>query len=161
MINILFWQLKVNAYQQLNNKEQILLTLEDWKKTNPYHLEAIVYLAEHYAKNRDFDRALRVINQGFEQHKNNLVLELMKIQVLLNDQNSVEAEQLLRKIEPKIADKNIVQGIKGRIALIERKFNQASEYLADFYQAFPTTQNVVFYTLALKTVTKSRSLFRY
>lgn len=150
----LYWQLKVNAYKQLNDANVLQLTLEKWRKTSPYHIEPIMYLADLLSLKKEYDRALRIVNQGLEQHKDSITLKLVKMQILLNSSRADEAESLLVEIQPKNLDQNIVSGIEGRIALTRKNYGVAATKLAPFYREFPTNQNAVYYAFALKSANK-------
>lgn len=139
-----FWQLLLLVHKQQQNEKKILLTLEQWRETSPYHIEPSILLVEYYSKKRDYTRAIGVVNRAFDHHSDNLTLELVKMQLLLNAKELYQAKDLYNVIEKRDIKKALKMGIEGRILLLEKNFKQAVQKLNDFYQAYPSAQNAIY-----------------
>ncbi len=139
-----YWQLILAINSKQKNTNEALLILEKWRKNNPYHIEPVLLLVNHWTAKRVPGRALNVLKNSMKQHPNNLVLHLVKMQVLLNSKQSKEARNSLKKLSSFDFDKDIKAGIEGRILLLEGKFSEAVPKLTQLYQAKPSSQNVIF-----------------
>lgn len=139
-----FWQLLLLVHKQQKNEEKILLTLEQWRETSPYHIEPSILLVEYYSKKRDYTRAIRVVNRAFEHHSDDLTLQLVKMQLLLNAKELYQAKELYNAIEKRDIKKSLKMGLEGRILLLEKRFTLAIPKFADFYQAYPSAQNAIY-----------------
>ncbi|NMP30542.1 PEP-CTERM system TPR-repeat protein PrsT [Thalassotalea sp. M1531] len=144
-----YWQLKVAGNRFNNNLNLVQKTLKGWRDINPYHIEPIIYLAEVYVAKKDYDNAIRVIDEGITKHKNNLTLKLVKTEVLLNKQDVSAANILWSEIEQRVADGYTKSGLKGRLALLNKDFKIARKELAPVYRNQPTVRNVLLLSSAL------------
>lgn len=143
-----FWQLLLLVHKQQKNEKKILLTLEQWREISPYHIEPSILLVEYYSKKRDYTRAISVVNGAFEQHSDDLTLQLVKMQLLLNAKELYQAKELYNAIEKRDFKKSLKMGLEGRILLLEKKFTLAIPKLVDFYQAYPSAQNAIYLATA-------------
>ncbi len=143
-----YWQLLSLVYRQKQDASQVQSTFEKWLKANPYHIEPVVLLADFYAGQRKFDRGLIVVNRAFDYHPDNLILQLVKMQLLLNSKQIEQAKQSYNKLALTDINDNLKKGLLGRIMLLERKYTQAVPKLESFYTAYPSSQNAVYLTAA-------------
>lgn len=143
-----YWQLLSLVYRQKQDINQVQSVLEKWLKANPYHIEPVVLLADLYAGQRKYDRGLIVVNRAFDYHPDNLILQLVKMQLLLNSKQVEQAKQNYNKLALTEINDNLKKGFLGRILLLERKFIQAVPKLEDYYRDYPSSQNVVYLTAA-------------
>lgn len=139
-----FWQLLLLVHKQQQNENKILLTLEQWRAINPYHIEPSILLVEYYTSKRDYTRAMSAVNQAFEHHPDDLTLQLVKMQLLLNTKELYQAKELYSHIAKRDIKQSLKIGIEGRILLLEKKFEQAIPKLDVFYQAYPSAQNALY-----------------
>ncbi len=139
-----YWQLILAINSKLNNTKEALLILEKWRENNPYHIEPVLLLVNHWAAKRVPTRALNVLKSSMKQHPNNLMLHLVKMKVLLNSKQTKEARNSLKKLSSFDFDKDIKAGIEGRILLLEGKFSEAIPKLTQMYQTKPSSQNAIF-----------------
>jgi putative PEP-CTERM system TPR-repeat lipoprotein len=139
-----YWQLLLLTYQKKNDNDKVKLTLEQWLKANPYHLEPVVRLADLYASNRNYERALVFVKRGLDNHKENLVLQLIKMQLLLNSKQITPSKELYKTLSVKTINNALKQGMLGRILLLEHKYVQAIPKLTALYNAYPTSQNAIY-----------------
>ncbi|MBU2895012.1 PEP-CTERM system TPR-repeat protein PrsT [Colwellia sp. D2M02] len=139
-----YWQLVVLIAKQQQDLDQMLVALEKWQQANPYHLEPVVLLADLYAKQRNYDRALITVKRGLEQHQDNLILQLVNMQLLLNANKLLEAKEQYKVLAVKDIDANLKDGMQGRIFLLEKNFVQAVPKLESFYKAYSNTQNAFY-----------------
>lgn len=147
-----FWQLLLLIYQQKNNSEKIKFTLEQWLKTNPYHIEPVILLADLYSKNRNYERALVIIKRGLDNHQDNLVLQLIQMQLLLNTQQINPSKKLYKVLSTKNINDALKQGMLGRIFLLEQKYQQAIPKLTVIYESYPSSQNAIYLASAYISV---------
>ncbi|MCJ8321777.1 MAG: PEP-CTERM system TPR-repeat protein PrsT [Colwellia sp.] len=145
-----YWQLLYRATGALQKPEKLQKVLNDWRKINPYHIEPVILLADFYGIKREFSRAISLINTALEQHDNSLVLIVVKLNLLLNSQRVSEAKSLFNTIERDQLNPAFVDGIEGRIYLLEKNFPQAVPKLLSFYQVKPSHQNVIYLAAALQ-----------
>jgi len=145
-----FWQLLLLVHKQQQNENKVLITLEQWRETSPYHIEPSILLVEYYSKKKDYTRAISTINRAFEHHSDDLTLQLVKMQLLLNTKDLYQAKELYSLIEKRDIKQSLKMGIAGRILLLEKKFKQAIPKLDSFYQAFPSAQNLIYLASAHK-----------
>ena len=138
-----FWQLKVAGYRRNQNWPLVKTTLHDWRKVNAYHLEPLMYLAEVHVGEKDFDKALRIVNEGLAQHTESLPLQLIKTEVLIGAKQTAEAKAALAAIADDIAERPIRHGLYGRLALLEQDFANAQSHLDKFYQVQPSARNAL------------------
>jgi len=139
-----YWQLLLLTYKKQQKVEKIQPTLEKWLKENPYHIEAVVLLTDFYASQRNYDRALKVVKRGLENHNDNLVLQLIQMQLLLNHKQISPAKSLYKVLVNKNINDALKQGLLGRIFLLEEKYAQALPKLTVFYQTYPSAQNAIY-----------------
>jgi putative PEP-CTERM system TPR-repeat lipoprotein len=143
------WQLKFITQRYLKNKLQEKSVLESWHKTNPYHVEPIILLVEHYANTKQKTRALSVVNKALaEYHSESTLLKVTKIFLLLDEQRLVESKALYQELAEdgafERAGESLSQGIEGRIFLLEKNYPKAIVSLKANYLLYPTAKNVVF-----------------
>lgn len=145
-----YWQLMLAINAQDPDGKDIYSILDEWQKVNPYHIESTFLLASYWVGKKLPDNALRVLQKGDKKHPNNLMLHLLKMQILLDDRRSAEARVLLTTLNDFDLDENLLAGITGRILLIERNFSAAIPKLRQQYVATPNSTNVTFLALALE-----------
>jgi len=139
-----YWQVLLFTYKKQNNGEKVQQTLEKWLKANPYHIEAVVLLTDLYAGQRDYERALTVVKRGLDNHNDNLVLQLVKMQLLLNSKQISPAKTLYETLKLKDINDALKQGMLGRILLLEGKFVQAIPKLNVLYKTYSSSQNAIY-----------------
>ncbi|GHE89543.1 XrtA/PEP-CTERM system TPR-repeat protein PrsT [Thalassotalea profundi] len=145
------WLQRIAIYRRQGNSLQLLTTIEKWLQANPYHIEPILMISDHYVKQRQVDKAIQYIDKGLaEHHKDNLALKIVKIQLLLDSGKLYEAKTLFKDKQFELIKPELKLGLEGRIALLEKDFSEASKKLPAFYQAFPSSQNVMLLSFAYK-----------
>ncbi|WP_426359524.1 XrtA/PEP-CTERM system TPR-repeat protein PrsT [Pseudocolwellia sp. HL-MZ19] len=145
------WQLKVISHSGLNNVHKAQSILEDWMRINPYHVEPIILLADYYSRNKDVDTALNLVEKALRnQHANNNMLKMGKMQLLIDKGSVREAKSYFEEIKTLGIKKFVAQGIEGKIALLDKNYNKAVELLSAFYQAQPTSKNAILLSSALQ-----------
>ena len=145
-----YWQLMLTINAQDPDGKDIYSILDEWQKVNPYHIESTFLLASYWVGKKLPDNALRVLQKGDEKHPNNLMLHLLKMQILLDNRRGVEARSLLTTLNNFAIDENLLAGITGRILLIERNFSAAIPKLRQQYVATPNSNNATFLAFALE-----------
>ena len=145
-----YWQLMLIANAKQEDAQEVFLILDKWRKNNPYHIEPVLLVVNYWAAKKLPDRALNVLKRSFKQHPNNLMLHLIKMQVLLNNNRASEAKNLLKDLSSFDLNKNVKAGIEGRVLLLERKFSAAVPKLKLQYDAKPSDQNATFLAYALE-----------
>ena len=143
------WQLRLMTQRYLKNKLQEKATLELWHKTNPYHVEPIVLLADIYVNSQQKTRALTLINKVLaKHHSESVMLKVMKVLLLLDEQQLAEAKALYQELDNQgvfeTRGKQFSLGIEGRILFLEKKYPQALASLKENYRLNPTAKNAIF-----------------
>ncbi|MBU2871213.1 XrtA/PEP-CTERM system TPR-repeat protein PrsT [Colwellia sp. E2M01] len=138
-----YWQLAVFNQKRKNDLPQIKVTLEKWIAANPYHVEPIALLSELYSRQGNNKAALDTVTRGIENHKDNVALQLIKMQLLLESKQLAPAKALHEKLVENGIDDSIKQGLLGNILLLEKDYKQAIPKLLKFYQVYPSSKNVV------------------
>jgi len=145
------WQLKVFAQRKVNSGEPLISMLELWSKTNPYHVEPILLLVDFYLKSKNLQKALSVIEDGLVANKaSNSLLKIAKMQTLLDGRKLSQAKSFYKEFASGDMNKKIIDGMKGRILLLENKFAQATPLLLSFYTTFPSSQAVMLLAVSHK-----------
>ncbi|MEI6895634.1 MAG: XrtA/PEP-CTERM system TPR-repeat protein PrsT [Colwellia sp.] len=139
-----YWKLVLFNYKKQNKIEKIQLTLENWLKASPYHLEPVVLLTTLHVNGGDNERALNVVKRGLAYHKDNQVLQWVKMQLLLKSKKIIAAKTLYKKLAASDLNEALKQGILGRIYLLEEKYGLAVSKLATLYRRYPNSQNSVY-----------------
>jgi len=139
-----YWQILMFTYKKQSDGENVQSTLEGWLKASPYHIEPVVLLADLHASRGNNERALNVVKNGLNYHKGNLVLQLVKMQLLLNSKQITPAKTLYKTLALLNINDALKQGFLGRIALLEEKYDQAVPKLTKLYQVYPSSQNAVY-----------------
>lgn len=139
-----YWQLMVYNYRKQSDVKKIKSTLESWLKASPYHLEPVVLLADLHANNGNHERALNVVKRGLDYHQDNLILQLVKMQLLLNSKQITLAKTLYKTLAVTNINEALKEGYLGRILLLEEKFIQAIPKLAKQYKVYPSSQNAIY-----------------
>ncbi len=139
-----YWQLLVLIYKQQQEFGKMQSSLEKWIKASPYHLEPVILLTDLHANKRNYDRALSVVKRALETHDDNVILQLVKMQLLLNNKQITPAKELYKILALKEINEALKQGLLGRIFLLEKNYVQAIPKLAQFYQTYPSNQNVIY-----------------
>ncbi|MFT7005562.1 MAG: putative PEP-CTERM system TPR-repeat lipoprotein [Colwellia sp.] len=145
-----YWQLMLIANAKQEDAQDVFLILDKWRKNNPYHIEPVLLLVNYWAAKKLPDRALSVLKRSFKEHPNNLMLHLVKMQVLLNSNRSSEARSLFKELSSFDFNKDVKAGIEGRILLLERNFSAAVPKLKQQYEAKTSEQGVTFLAYALE-----------
>lgn len=144
------WQNKVIAYRQMNNVEQYLKLLQQWRDTNPYHVEPAILLVDYQRRKGDFDKALSQVNSALQgDFRDNTMLKLAKMELLLDSANVVEAKILYEELKRLDLNTVLYTGMSGRIKFIEKKYKEAAIDLQQFYNANPSSENAIFLSIAL------------
>lgn len=145
-----YWQLRLIANAKQEDAEEELSILDKWRRNNPYHIEPVFLLVNYWTSKKLPDRALNVLKQSFKEHPNNLLLHLVKMQVLLNNNRPSEARRLLKDLLSFDFNEDMKAGIEGRILLLERNFSAAIPKLKQQYEAKPSEQGATFLAYALE-----------
>ena len=149
------WLQRLSIYKKQQNELQLVTALEKWLQVNPYHIEPVLMLSEYYVKQRQADKALQYLSKALSgQHKENLAVKIVKIQLLLNlgkldDAKTLYQDSQFEKINPALQ-----AGLEGRIAFLEKNYIVALEKLAPFYKAYPSSQNAMLLALSQKQAQK-------
>jgi len=145
-----YWQLALIANWNLKDSKDTFTILDQWRKNNTYHIEPIFLLVDYWVAKKVPDRALSVVNRGFKQFPNHVILKLVKMQLLLNGNKLEEAKKLQKELKLLDVDKNLMAGIDGRIFLLEKNFSAAVPKLNQLFEARPNSKNVIYLALALE-----------
>ena len=145
-----YWQLMLIANNKQKDAQEVFIILDKWRKNSPYHIEPVLLLVNYWSGKTLPDRALNVLKRSFKQHPNNLMLHLLKMQVLLNSNRPSEARHLQKDLASFEFNKDIKAGIEGRILLLERNFSAAIPKLRQQYKANPSAKNATYLAYALK-----------
>lgn len=143
-----YWQLVVFNHRKQQDGKKIESALERWLKASPYHIEPVVLLADLHANRGNNDRALNVVKRGLDYHQNNLVLQLVRMQLLLNSKQIRSAKNLYKTLAVTGINDALKQGFLGRILLLEDKHTQAVPKLTKLYQVYPSGQNAIYLAAA-------------
>lgn len=145
------WLQRIAIHRRQGNELQFVTTIEKWLQANPYHIEPILMISDHYVKQRQGQKALQYIDKALsDHHKDNLALKVVKIQLLLDNAKLYEAKKLYEDKQFELVKPELQSGLEGRIALLEKNYVKAVEKLAPFYQAYPTSQNAILLSVAYK-----------
>lgn len=145
-----YWQLMLIANAKQESGQEVFSILDKWRKNNPYHIEPVFLLVDYWAAKKLPDRALSVLKRSLKQHPNNLMLHLVKMQVLLNNNRASAARSLLKDLSSFDLNKALKAGIEGRVLVLEKNFSAAVPKLTQQYEAKPSSQNVMFLAYALE-----------
>jgi len=139
-----YWQLLVLIYKRKPDENNVQRMLNKWRKVRPFDLDPIMLLADFYTSKRNYKRALAIVNNGFEYHESNLRLQLIKMQLLLNDNQVYQAKSLYRSLIERDISDGLKQGLKGRLYLLEEKYKLAIPKLETLYQTYASSQNALY-----------------
>jgi putative PEP-CTERM system TPR-repeat lipoprotein len=143
------WQLKVIAHRKINEGRGLSSVIELWAKTNPYALEPIIFLVDKHMRNREIESALSLVNKALKSsQKNNVMLKSAKMQILLDTRMLPEAKVFYPEFSSDDMNEKIVEGVDGRIFLLENNYKKAMPLLKNFYKNFPSSQNVILLAIA-------------
>jgi putative PEP-CTERM system TPR-repeat lipoprotein len=145
-----YWQLLLSANAQQADGKDLLLLLEQWHKTNAYHIEPVFLLANYWANKKAPDKALNILNDAFKNHPKNVMLHLVKMQLLLNNNDSKNAKLLFTAVEKFDLNKDLLAGIEGRILLLDKEYAAAIPKLKQQYQSQPNNINASYLAFALE-----------
>jgi putative PEP-CTERM system TPR-repeat lipoprotein len=143
------WLQRIAILKKQGDEPQLTNTIEKWLQANPYHIEPILLLADHYVKQRQADKALQYLDDALsDYHKASLILKIVKIQLLLDTNKLFQAKRLYQDQQFQSVKPELKSGIEGRIAFLEKDFIKAAKELAPFYKAYPTSQNALLLAVA-------------
>jgi len=145
-----YWQLILLANWQQKEPQDTFSLLDKWRKNNPYHIEPVFLLVNYWTDKKLPDRALNVIKRAKKEHPNNMMLTLVKMQVLLNNARVDEAKLLRDELAKLHVNQDMLVGVDGRISLLENDYAAAIPKLQQYYKAKPSTQSVLYLALALE-----------
>lgn len=145
-----YWQLALAANARQPDGKDAHSILDKWQKNSPYHVEPVFLLVNYWTNKNSPDRAIAILKEASKKHPNNLMILLVKMQVLLKDRRIFDAKLLLEQLSTFDVDENLLAGIEGRILLLERKFSLAVTKLQQYYQAKSTSSNATFLAFALE-----------
>lgn len=145
------WLQRISIYKKQQNELQLITTIEEWLKANPYHIEPVLMISDYYVNQRQIDKALQYLDKVLSEHqKDSLIIKLVKVQLLLDINKLFEAKKLFQDPQLQSVKFEVKSGLEGRIAFLEKDFTKAVEKLTHFYQAYPSRKNVVLLSLAYK-----------
>ncbi|SEL80049.1 putative PEP-CTERM system TPR-repeat lipoprotein [Colwellia chukchiensis] len=143
------WLQRINIYKQQGNDLQLITTIEKWLQANPYHIEPVLLASDYYVMQRQFEKALQYLDKALlNYHQDDLLLKLVKLQLLLDTANTYEAKKLYQDAQFQDLRPELRSGLAGRIALLEKDYARAVEKLAPFYQAYPMSPNAILLSIA-------------
>jgi putative PEP-CTERM system TPR-repeat lipoprotein len=145
-----YWQLALAANAKQPDGKDAHSILDKWQKNSPYHIEPVFLLVNYWTSKSSPDRAIAILKEASKKHPNNLMILLVKMQVLLKDRRIYDAKLLLEQLNAFDVDENLLAGIEGRILLLERKFSLAVTKLQQHYRAKPTSSTATFLAYALE-----------
>lgn len=145
-----YWQLALAANARQPDGKDVYSILDAWRKSNPYHIEPVFLLANYWVSKKSPDRALSVLDKASKKHPNNLMIHLVKMQVLLNSNRVSDAKILFKTVDEFDVTDDLMAGIEGRILLLEKRFSAAIPKLQQQYKAKPTSGNATYLAFALE-----------
>jgi putative PEP-CTERM system TPR-repeat lipoprotein len=145
-----YWQLRLTANNQQKDAKDNFLILDQWLKNNPYHLDPILLIVDYWVSMKSPDNALSAIKQGMQQHPDNLMLSLVKMQVLLNNQKLKEAKILRQELGELSLNEDFLAGIDGRILLLDKNYSLAISKLTQQFESKPNEQNAILLAYAFE-----------
>ncbi len=143
-----YWQLLYRVDRRVNGNKNYQSILEKWKKTNSFHIEPTILLADLFSNQSSYNRAISLLNTDLEQYPNNLILRMFKLHVLIKSQQIIKAKQLFNILKKEEFDDGVKKGFQGRIFLAEKEFTKAIPPLKAFYLGYPKDQNVLYLSAA-------------
>ncbi|TWX65420.1 XrtA/PEP-CTERM system TPR-repeat protein PrsT [Colwellia sp. C1TZA3] len=145
------WQLMLFVQKKQDNDINYQRLLAGWLKTNPYHIEPVLLLVKQFVNKKQADKALVLINKSLAgPHKDNKMLKMAKMHLLLEGKLLREAKNFYSKLESVGMNKKLSQGFQGRIYLLEQNYAQAIPLLAAYYHHFPSSQNIILLASSLQ-----------
>jgi putative PEP-CTERM system TPR-repeat lipoprotein len=143
------WQLKIIAHRNINEGTGLPTVIEQWAKTNPYALEPVILLVDQHMRKREAESALKVINKALKGYqKNNVMLKVAKMQILLDSRKLKEAKDFYPEFSENEMSEKVIQGVDGRIFLLEKSYKKAVPLLKGLYENIPSSQNVILLAIA-------------
>jgi len=143
------WLQRIAIIKKQGNELQVVTTIEKWLQANPYHIEPILLLSEYYVKQTQADKALQYVDEALSgHHKENIVLKIVKVQLLLDSGKLAEAKELYQDPQFETVKPELKSGVEGRIAFLDKDFIKAAKKLSPFYDAYPTSQNALLLAVA-------------
>jgi putative PEP-CTERM system TPR-repeat lipoprotein len=147
------WQLNVVAHRNINEGRGLLNVLEQWTKTNPYALEPIILILDQHMRKKEVDSAIDIVDKALGGHqKNNMMLKAAKMQIFLDNGMLKEAKLFYPEFSKSDINKKVVEGVSGRIFLLEKNYSKAVPLLKGFYESFPSSNNVMYLAIAQKNI---------
>jgi len=143
------WQLKIIAHRNVNEGSGVITVIEQWAKTNPYALEPVMLLVDQHIRKREATAALRFIDKALKgYHKNNVMLKVAKMQILLDNRKLQEAKDFYPVFSANDMNEKIIRGVDGRIFLLEKNYKKALPLLKGLYENISSSQNVLLLAIA-------------
>jgi putative PEP-CTERM system TPR-repeat lipoprotein len=145
------WQLKVIVHRNINEGTGLPTVIEQWAKTNPYALEPVILLVDQHMRKREAESALKVIDKSLKGYqKNNVMLKVAKMQILLDSRKLKEAKDFYPEFSENEMSEKVIQGVDGRIFLLEKNYKKAVPLLKNLYENVPSSQNIILLAIAQK-----------
>jgi putative PEP-CTERM system TPR-repeat lipoprotein len=146
------WQLKIFVQKKQGNDINYQRLLEDWLQKNPYHIEPVLLLVEKFVNKKQEKKALVLINKSLAgPHKDNKILKMSKMQLLLEAKLLREAKDFYTQLESEGMNKTLSQGFLGRIYLLEKNHAQAIPLLKAYYNHLPSSKNIILLASSLES----------
>ena len=145
-----YWKLALAANIKQPDGKDIYSILDQWHKNSPYHIEPVFLLVNYWTNKKSPDRALNILDQALKKHPKNVMVHLVKMQVLLNSNRVSDAKTLFNVINTFDINENLLAGIEGRVFLLERDFSAAIPKLQQQYDAKSTSNNAAYLAYALE-----------
>tara|TARA_R110001583_G_C5662207_1_gene409775 strand:- start:2963 stop:5728 length:2766 start_codon:yes stop_codon:yes gene_type:complete len=143
------WFQRISIYTKQQNELQLITSIEEWLKANPYHIEPVLMISDYYVKQRQVDKALQYLNKALsDHHKENLIIKMVKLHLLLDTNKLYEAKKLYQDQQFEIVKSEMKSGLDGRIAFLDKDFIKAIEKLTLYYKAYPSRKNAILLYLA-------------
>jgi putative PEP-CTERM system TPR-repeat lipoprotein len=145
------WLQRISIYTKQQNELQLITTIEEWLKANPYHIEPVLMISDYYVKQRQVGKALQYLDKALsDHHKENLIIKMVKLQLLLDTNKLYEAKKLYQDQQFENVKSEVKLGLEGRIAFLEKDFVKAVEKLTLYYKSYPSRKNAILLSLAYR-----------
>ncbi|SET36462.1 XrtA/PEP-CTERM system TPR-repeat protein PrsT [Thalassotalea agarivorans] len=135
------WQLLIISYAQLDDRSMVESTLLDWIRKNPYQVEPVLLLSNHYTAQEQIEDAISALKKGLDQNEDNIVLQLALLRTYLLSDNAYQANKVYRSIKPDKLTPSLMAEIEGKIAYREGKLALAASKFEQAYQHNQSSNN--------------------
>lgn len=150
VLDTVYWTLLGDLNLQLKNINEARVAFNEGLKLKPHHYKLNLRSIGMFETLKKYPEALAQAKSAYEYHPNNTRLEILLAHFEAKNNNIDAAKQMLNRINKKQIEHQLIDSTSGRLALIDKNFEQAVEFYSSAFEKNKNDEIVMQLSRALK-----------